>query len=424
MPGSGPGATADDTPRLPRWERQLTTAGNCTHPIRLRGRIDAIDLTTGELAPVYDTAAEHGGVLHVACGNRREAVCPACSAVYKRDARQLVRAGLAGGKGIPDTITAHPCVFATLTAPSFGPVHARRMRGKTVLPCRPRRDASARRCPHGRDISCPTRHVEDDPRLGQPMCGDCYDYDAAVLFNAYAGDLWRRFTTYLPRHLARLAGVTQKTLRAAAPHPVRQGRRVPGTRRRPLPRRHPPRRPRRGLPAPARPRTPPTCCATPSTRPPPPSASPPTSARSRHVLLRFGAQTDTRPIRRDAIAGTGQPLDGQAVANYIAKYATKTLTVPGLPDVRIRHAARDQSLRCSRHYRQMITTAWELGAGQATGEPRFRQWAHMLGYGGHFLTKSRRYSVTFGQLRQARTDHRRAATSPGRRTRPLGPSPR
>ena len=103
-------------------------------------------------------------------------------------------------------------MFATLTAPSFGPVHARRMRGNTVLPCRPRRDASARRCPHGRDISCPTRHVEADPRLGQPMCGDCYDYEAAVLFNAYAGDLWRRFITYLPRRLARLAGVTQKTL--------------------------------------------------------------------------------------------------------------------------------------------------------------------------------------------------------------------
>ena len=46
------------------------------------------------------------------------------------------------------------------------------------------------------------------------MCRDCYDYDAAVLFNAYSGDLWRRFITYLPRHLARLAGVTQKTLHA------------------------------------------------------------------------------------------------------------------------------------------------------------------------------------------------------------------
>ena len=45
------------------------------------------------------------------------------------------------------------------------------------------------------------------------MCGDCYDYQAAVLFNAHAGHLWRRFTTYLPRHLARLAGITQKQLR-------------------------------------------------------------------------------------------------------------------------------------------------------------------------------------------------------------------
>ncbi len=109
---------------------------------------------------------------------------------------------------------AHPCVFATLTAPSFGPVHSRRLRGKTVLPCRPRRDAHARRCPHGYDISCPTRHVDDDPRLGQPLCFGCYDYEAAVLFNAYSGDLWRRFTTYLPRQLARLAGVTQKELRS------------------------------------------------------------------------------------------------------------------------------------------------------------------------------------------------------------------
>ena len=249
--------------------------------------------------------------------------------MYKRDARQLVRAGLAGGKGIPETITAHPCVFATLTAPSFGPVHARRMRGKTVLPCRPRRDANARRCPHGRDISCPTRHVEDDPRLGQPMCGDCYDYKAAVLFNAYAGDLWRRFITYLPRHLARLAGVTQKTLRGLVAHPVRQGRRIPGTRRRPLPRRHPPGRTRRGLPAPARRATPLTCCATPSARPPPPSRLAVEPDGPGCVTLGFGAQTDARPIRRGTTCpAPARPLDGQAVANYIAKYATKTLDRP------------------------------------------------------------------------------------------------
>jgi hypothetical protein len=105
VPGhdSGAGASAcDDTvtwAEFRAWERQLATTGTCSHPIRLTGRIEAIDRATGETAPVYDTASEAGGVLHVACGNRREIVCPACSAVYKRDARQLVRAGLVG-KGV------------------------------------------------------------------------------------------------------------------------------------------------------------------------------------------------------------------------------------------------------------------------------------------------------------------------------------
>ena len=160
-------AAADD---FRDWERQLATANACSHPIRLRGRITAVDLATGETATAYTTDAEPGRVLHVACGNRRETACPACSAIYKRDARQLVRSGLTGGKGIPESVAEHPCVFATFTAPSFGPVHARRERGGKVLPCRPRRDARKRVCPHGRDISCPIRHHEDDPRLGRPMC--------------------------------------------------------------------------------------------------------------------------------------------------------------------------------------------------------------------------------------------------------------
>jgi hypothetical protein len=44
----------------------------------------------------------------------------------------------------------------------------------------------------------------------------------------------------------------------------------------------------------------------------------------------------------------------------------------------------------------------------------------MLGYGGHFLTKSRRYSVTFGALRAARTDHRRAQRHPDGERDPWG----
>ena len=205
-------------------------------------------------------------------------------------------------RACPSRSPAHPCVFATFTAPSFGPVHSRRMRGKTVLPCRPRRDANARRCPHGRDISCPTRHVEDDPRLGRPMCPDCYDYEAAVLFNACAGDLWRRFTTYLPRQLARLAGVTRQG--AALVLRIRfvkvaeyQARgvvhfhaviRLDAT--------------RRGLPPPPA-RYNAALLATPSARPPRRHL---TAGPAGSVRLGFGPQTDARPIQRDALVATGR----------------------------------------------------------------------------------------------------------------------
>lgn len=390
----------------------------CAHPVRLKGRIDAIDLATGELRNMYSTTAEHDGALLTACGNRRESVCPACSAVYKRDARQLVRAGLTGGKGIPETVAAHPCVFATFTAPSFGPVHARRLRGKTVLPCRPRRDRTERRCPHGRDISCPKRHGDDDPRLGRPMCADCYDYTAAVAFNAGAGELWRRFVTYLPRHLARLAGLTQSQLRDVCS--VRyvkvaeyQARGVihfhaiirldaPGDTYQP-----PPARFRGGMLADAIRQAAAAVTVIPADGPP--------------CVLRFGDQIDPRPIRHhDALPGTGRKLSVEAVGNYIAKYATKALDAPGIPDrpVRTRHDL--DNLRCSRHHARMITTAWELGGGTPGTDSRLCKWSHMLGYGGHFLTKSRRYSVTFGQLRRARTEHRKNQRHPQGQRDPWG----
>jgi hypothetical protein len=136
------------------------------------------------------------------------------------------------------------------------------------------------------------------------------------------------------------------------------------------------------------------------------------------VWLGFGAQADTRIIRESGdLPGTGQALNGQAVANYIAKYTTKTLAVPGLPSLRLRSEADIAQLRCPAHYRTMIAAAWRLGRAG-----RCRAWAHMLGYGGQFLTKSRRYSVTFGQLRAARADHRRT-TRPQDPGRDAGGSP-
>jgi len=401
------------------------TAAACTHPVRLRGRITAVDLATSELRTMFDTDTEPDGELLVPCGNRREAACPSCSGVYKRDARQLVKAGLAGGKGIPDSIAVHPCVFATFTAPSFGPVHSRRKRGHSVLPCRPRRDTKVRVCPHGRDISCPRRHADDDPVLGRALCPDCYDYAAAVLFNAHAGKLWKRFTTYLPRHLARLSGLTQKQLRATVR--VRyvkvaeyQARGVvhyhavirldaPGDDYQPPPARFTADLLRDAIGQAAAAVTLPVD--------PGPHTAP--------LRLRFGAQVDIKPIRPagDDLPGTGRELSVQAVGNYIAKYATKTLDAPGLPDRRITTRLDLDTLRCAAHYRRMVTAAWELGGGQLTPglhPTPLTRWAHQLGHGGHFLTKSCRYSVTFGQLRHARADHRRATRYPQGQPDPWG----
>ena len=50
----------------------------------------------------------------------------------------------------------------------------------------------------------------------------------------------------------------------------------------------------------------------------------------------------------------------------------------------------------------MIATAWQLG-GRAQYEPlNLRRWAHMLGFRGHFMTKSRAYSTTFTAIRAER----------------------
>jgi hypothetical protein len=112
-------ARASD-PQRGRWLEQVRRTGACRHPVRLRGVVLRGD------ERLNSTAGEPDGALMVRCGNRREACCPSCAYEYRGDMWQLVYAGLAGGrKGVPDSVAGHPQVFATLTAPSFGPVHSR-----------------------------------------------------------------------------------------------------------------------------------------------------------------------------------------------------------------------------------------------------------------------------------------------------------
>jgi hypothetical protein len=59
------------------------------------------------------------------------------------------------------------------------------------------------------------------------------------------------------------------------------------------------------------------------------------------------------------------------------------------------------------HARRLIGECFRLGALDDMADLRLAQRAHMLGFRGHFSTKSRRYSTTLGALRAARAEHAR-----------------
>src|SRR6266545_5735026 len=190
------------SPGFHRWLDQVRRVGGCAQPVHLVG---------GD-PDGYHTGHEPSGTLLVPCKTRRASRCPACAEVYRGDTWQLLRAGLAGGKGTPATVAGHPRLFLTLTAPSFGPVHTRREKDGRALACRPRRASG--NCEHGRPAWCGRRHPAGDPDLGQPLCPACFDYSGAVLFNAHAGALWNAFTkTAVPAALGHLAGLSRAELR-------------------------------------------------------------------------------------------------------------------------------------------------------------------------------------------------------------------
>ena len=117
----------------------------------------------------------------------------------------------------------------------------------------------------------------------------------------------------------------------------------------------------------------------------------------------WGTQLDIRII---TLTGTGAVTD-LAVAAYLAKYSTKGTEVTGHASARITpetlalYASPDGT-----HSERLISACWTIG--QHPDYTRLRRWAHMLGFGGHFLTKARRYSVRFTDLRQARIRYRRS----------------
>jgi hypothetical protein len=409
------------------WLSHVWTAAACTRPVRLRGDIKHIDPDTGELLRTIPTIGMPDGAIYKPCGNRRTSVCPGCAETYRRDAYQIIRAGLIGGKGIPPAVATHPAVFVTLTAPSFGPVHARPVRTHTCAdrsrctcrpePCHARRDTAT--CEHGRAAFCFTRHLRDDPQLGQPLCLDCYDYGAHVVWNNQAGELWRRTKQAIERRLGQLAhrrgvppirvpcgdGKTRliDSVRVAhgkaAEYQARGAvhfhalLRLDG---------YDPENPERLL-------LPPSVITIADLDDVIRQVAGAISYRSpSHPALpggwriTWGTEIDIRII---TMTGTGTITD-LAVASYLAKYSTKGTEVTGHASVRVTADTIGMYANPEgTHTERLIAACWDIGA-----DPNYsslRRWAHMLGFGGHFLTKARRYSVRFADLRQARISYRR-----------------
>ncbi|MFI1941253.1 replication initiator [Streptomyces purpureus] len=100
----------------------------------------------------------------------------------------------------------------------------------------------------------------------------------------------------------------------------------------------------------------------------------------------------------------GGPVTDRHVAAYIAKYATKGAeTTTGTLDRRLRLLAELAAHDITNHARRMIHTAWHLATNRRHAHLRLRQWAHMLGFRGHFSTRTRHYSTTLTHLRAQRT---------------------
>ncbi|HWR49101.1 MAG TPA: replication initiator [Pseudonocardiaceae bacterium] len=383
-------------PDFGRWAEQLTHCGHCSHPVRLRGRVEHRSATGGRV--VYSTEAEPDRVLMIRCGNRRAAVCPSCSYEYAGDMWQLLYAGAAGGrKGVPESIRSHPLVFATLTAPGFGPVHTTRADRSGPARCRPAR-GTPRVCSHGRPTWCTTIHGEDDPRLGQPLCPDCYDYPAHIAFNWHAPELWRRFTITLRRTLAHQTGLTAAEF-------ARRCRvsfvKVAEFQRRGVVHFHALIR----LDGPGDDYQPPQVSVDAAGLA---EAIRQAAAQVRLIVampegpdlvLRFGTQLDTQTVN----SGPAGELTPEHAARYIAKYATKSADDFGLGERRITPETLAQ-LVVSHHVDRLVRTAWQLGEHPAYDG--LRRWVHMLGFRGHFASKSRRYSTTLGAIRAERRTYR------------------
>ena len=225
------------------------------------------------------------------------------------------------------------------------------------------------KCEHGRKVACWFRHPETELRtVGRPLCDDCFDWTGLALWNALAPELWRRtlgVTIY--RTLAHLLSTSEAEVKRlvrytkVAEYQARAAIHFHAVIRLDA-------APPRGDPEQVAPPPPgftaellaeAVKAAAATVAVPYPQLDPDAAGR----LARWGEQLDVRNVTRD-----GTDLSAEAVAAYIAKYATKSTEALAGLDRRI-HADDDLDHRKA----SPISLGW---SGSAGSSGRTRPWPH------------------------------------------------
>lgn len=374
-----------------RWEELGKQIGWCERPVRLEGWTRRVDVESGVVVSDYSTAVETDGLL-LPCRNRRKSRCRPCSTRNQIDNYVLISEGLVGGKRIPRTVSEHPRAWVTLTAPSFGPVHASFSSPGTCAP-------TQRVCVHGLSLQCAVTHLPEDPLVGAPRCERCYRYTELVLWHVSYPELWRRTTIEVRRRLAALAGISQ---RAAARLTRVSFVSVSELQQRSAWHRHAIFRldswtPPGELPLP----------------PPPPFdhmmlvaairqavervATPEVRVGGVTHVAKWGSQVHVEPIFKAEDHLAGEEPTPSRISGYLAKYLTKDLPGEGVQG----HAGDGVGGRCA-HYQRILEECVALSGEPALAGSGLLRHLESFGSAARISTRSRGYSTTMGALRNER----------------------
>ena len=147
-----------------------------------------------------------------------------------------------------------------------------------------------------------------------------------------------------------------------------------------------------------------------------------TATLAEAVLGGFAKVSIAYPVKTDGMwrhARWGTALDVSVIdspaaarkaGRYLSKYVSKSTESTCALDRRLQSQDEVDSLAntgLSSHHARLVQRAWHLGGRAELAHLGLRRSANALGFGGHVLSKSRRYSTTLTALRQHRHDYQR-----------------